>query len=174
MTTFFGTARDILGLPEVQQGLQKVPPVIERIFNLLCEKSFSSGDASHIYLNKHILLHALESYYCDLYRLTIFRGIEADYHKQAAFLIKWIVKLRPVQIHADVSNPRLPVLLCNELLAVAVGLVVLFRSVTNSVQVVTNETHYLCNLIYLLHFHSSISPEQLASELYQLEQRYLT
>jgi hypothetical protein len=173
MTTFFGTASDILGLEEVQKGLRAVPPVIERIFDLLCERSFSPEEVSQIYLNKHVLLHALESYYCDLYRLTIFRGIEADYHKQAAFLIKWIVKLRPVQIHADVVNPRLLVLLCNELLAVAVGLIVLFRSVADSTSVVTNEIHYLCNLIYLLHYHSCISPEQLASELYQLEKRYV-
>ena len=173
MTTFFGTARDILGLAEVQHGLKSVPPVIEQIFKLLCERSFSPEDACHIYLNKYLLQHAVESYFCDMYRLIIFRGIRADYHKQAAFLIKWIVKLRPIQIHADVVNPRLPVLLCNEYLAIAVGLVVLFRSITNSAQVITNEAGYICNLVYLLHFHSCISPEQLASELYQLEKRYI-
>jgi len=173
MTTFFGTASDILGLAEVQHGLKSVPPVIEQIFKLLCERAFLPEDASHIYLNKYLLQHAVESYYCDLYRLTIFRGIQADYHKQAAFLIKWIVKLRPVQIHADVINPRLPALLCNEYLAITVGLVVLFRSVINSAQVVTSESDYICNLAYLLHFHSCISPEQLASELYQLEKRYI-
>jgi hypothetical protein len=172
MTTFFGTARDILGLEEVQKGLKSVPPVIEEIFKSMCEKSFSPEDVSQMYLNRHILQHAVESYYCDLYRLTIFRGIKADYHKQAAFLIKWIVKLRPVQIHANVNDPHLPVLLCNEHLAVAVGLVILFRSVTNSAQIVAKEADYICNLVYLLHFHSCISPEQLASELYQLEKRY--
>ena len=173
MTRLFGTAEDILGLEEVQRGVKSVPPVIEQIFKRLCEKSFSPEDASNIYLNKYVLQHAVESYYCDLYRLTIFRGIRADYHKQAAFLIKWIVKLRPVQIHADVQNPRLPVLLCNEYLAVTVGLVVLFRSITDSAKVVIDEADYIHNLVYLLHFHSCISPEQLASELYLLEKRYI-
>lgn len=173
MTTFFGTARDILGLEEVQKGLRAVPPVIERVFESLWERSFSPEAASQIYLNKHVLFHVLESYYCDLYRLTIFRGIEADYHKQAAFLVKWIVKLRPVQIHADVVNPHVQVLLSNESLAVAVGLVVLFRSIADSKQVVADEAPYVCNLLYLLHDHSSLSPEQLASELYQLEKRYI-
>lgn len=102
MTRLFGTARDILELKEVQQGLRDVPPVIETVFKKLCEKSFSPEDADLIYLNKYVLQHAVASYFCDMYRLTIFRGINADYHKLAAFLMKWVVKLRPVQIHADV------------------------------------------------------------------------
>ena len=173
MTRFFGTAGDILGLDEVQQGVRDVPPVIEKIFKILCEKSYTAKDANHIYLNKYILQHAIESYFCDLYRLTIFRGITADYHKQAAFLIKWIVKLRPVQTHADVVNPSLPVLLCNEFLAITVGLVALFRSTAHPMQVVKQEADYIYHLVYLLHFHASFSPEQLASELYQLEKRYI-
>ena len=172
MTVFFGTANDIFGLTEVQHGLKSVPPVIEQVFKSLCDKSFSSEVVNRIYLNKHIVQHAVESYYLDLYRLTVFRGITADHHKQAAFLIKWIIKFRPVQIHADVFDPHLSALLSNEHLAIAVGLVVLFRSTTDSKRAIINEAEYICNLVYLLHFHSNISPEQLASELYQLEKRH--
>ena len=171
MSGFFGTADDIFNLPKVQRGLKGVPPVIEEAFKSLCDKSWSREVTGQIYLNKHIVQHIVESYYLDLYRLTIFRGIVPDHHKQAAFLIKWIIKLRPVQIHADVFNPHLSALLSNECLAITVGLVVLFRSTTNSAQAIINESGYVCNLIYLLHFHSNLSPEQLASELYQLEKR---
>ena len=174
MTVFSGTAGYILGLPEVQAGIRTTFTLAERVFQSMCVRSFCPDDANKVYLNKYVLSHTVESYYCDLYRLTLFRGITADNHKQAAFLCKWIAKLRPVQIHADATNPSLSVLLSNEYFAVAVGLVTLFRSVTTPARVIVNEADYIQNLAYLLHYHSCISPEQLASELYQLERRYLS
>jgi len=173
MTIRSGTAGYILGLPEVQGGMNTMLVLAERVFQSLCRKSFRPEDRDCMYLNKYILAHAIESYFCDLYRLTLFRGITADNHKQAAFLLKWITKLRPVHIHADAVNPSVPVLVSNEYFAVTMGLIVLFRSVLTPAKVIIDEADYIQNLSYLLHYHSSISPEQLASELYQLEKRYV-
>ena len=172
MATFSGTAQEILEHEDVQERVGCAATLVDKIFQSLLAKSFRSEDVKYLYLNKYVLKHAIESYYCDLHRLTIFRGITADRHKQAAFLIKWLTKLRPVQIHADLVNPSAPVMLSNEYLAVAVGFVILFRSVTAPNQIITVEKGYIQNLVYLLHFHSCMSPEQLASELYQLEKRY--
>jgi hypothetical protein len=173
MTAFSGTAQEILEREDVQQWVEQATTLIDKVFKSLLAKSFRSEEMEHIYLNKYILKHAVESYYCDLHRLTIFRGISADRHKQAAFIIKWLTKLRPVQIHADVVNPSIPVMLSNEYLAVAVGLVILFRSAAVPRRIITAEKGYIQNLVYLLHFHSCISPEQLASEFYLLERRHV-
>jgi hypothetical protein len=75
--------------------------------------------------------------------------------------------LHPVQIHADTLDPTVPVLLANEYLAIAVGLIVLTRRL-DIAKMLSDNKEYIQSLIYLLHFHPCCAPEQLASEMYQL------
>jgi hypothetical protein len=164
-----GSATTILNDEEVQSKITATLRFIDGTFNTLVQKMFKPEVKNQIYINRYILLNLVESYYCDLYRLTHFRGITADHHKQAAFLIKWIIMLRPIQIHADTVDPSIEILLANEFLAVAVGIIIVLRNV-HIKQIIIKENKYIANLVYLLHYHSCYSPEQLASELYQFEQ----
>jgi hypothetical protein len=121
-----------------------------------------------VYLNEDLLRETVESCYCDIYRLRVFRGIEQeDKHKQAAFLMKWIVKIRPVQIQCGFKNTPQSVLLINEILAVSTAFVIL-RIPPASLLKNPRYGDYVRNMLYLLHFHSC-SPEQLSSELFLLE-----
>lgn len=50
-------------------------------------------------MNKALLLHAVESYFLDIRRLKTFHGMErADRYKIAGYFLKWISKIKPIQI----------------------------------------------------------------------------
>ena len=156
----FFTAKDILAVPHIRQSLLLVFAVAVRSYGQYFKRL-----APDIELNKKILYEAFGSAYCDMYRLTVFRGIRhADVHKKAAFLIKWIAKLRPIHIHRCTNAP---IQYVNELFAVTVAMTVMGippNQVLDSVPL----KKYADNLVYLLHYHAC-SPEQLASELFLLE-----
>ena len=96
-------------------------------------------------LNKRILIHCVESVKIDLSRASIFHNIaHADRHKQAGYSMKWITKLRPIQID---SEKRDIYTLLNEFYAAYVG-------VSNLEDVSFNDLSEKClrNLLYTLHF----------------------
>jgi hypothetical protein len=159
-TSSFFTARDILAVPHVRRSLLTTFAVSVRSYGQYFKRL-----APDIELNKKILYEAFGSAYCDMYRLTVFRGINhADTHKKAAFLVKWIAKLRPIQIRTY-SNAQ--VQFVNELFAVMVAMTVMGIQPDHVLASVPLKK-YTDNLIYLLHYHAC-SPEQLASELFLLE-----
>jgi hypothetical protein len=120
----------------------------------------------NIDLDMSLLRETVESCFCDIYRLKLFRGIHhEDEHKQAAFFMIWIAKLRPIQIIKNSNIQHSTDVLANELFAIYAGLSILNispRFIFNSLP------DYFVNLLYLLHFHSC-SAEQLASEMSLLE-----
>lgn len=70
------------------------------IERFVCKPPFQSS--GNIHLNEDLLLQATISYYVDLYRVMGFHNIdEADNHKQAAYLFKWLTKLRPIKAVID-------------------------------------------------------------------------
>ena len=147
-------------MPHIRQSLLLVFAISVRAY-----AQYFKRLAPDIDLNKKILYEAFGSAYCDMYRLIVFRGIRhADAHKKAAFLVKWIAKLRPVQIRRY-TNAQIQYV--NELFAVMVALTVMGIPPTNVLENV-HLKKYADNLIYLLHYHAC-SPEQLASELFLLE-----
>ncbi len=124
------------------------------------------GDWDGIYLNQDILRTMVESYFCDIYRLKLFRPVTwVDAYKKAAFSMKWISKTHPVQIRRG-FKPEKATLMANEYFAVSAGIAFLnIKENQNS-----NEwfTGYWTNLIYLLYYHS-VSAETLCSELFLLK-----
>jgi hypothetical protein len=121
-----------------------------------------------IYLSLYSLREVVESNFCDVYRLKFFRGIhQEDVHKRASFLMTWIVKIRPIQFVQNTMPQKLTIY-ANELFAVFVGLN--FLNISPK-RLCNDMPNYFANLLYLLHFHSC-SPEQLASELFLLEQLF--
>ena len=129
----------------------------------------SMGHWNHLRLNEQILFEAIGSCYSDIYRLQVFRNIRhADTHKRAAFLMKWIVKYRPIQIVDNVVIRHVSTMLANEIFAVELALTMM-----NVKPEKFFNHHEFCNysnnIVYLLRFHSC-EAEQLASELFLLEQ----
>jgi hypothetical protein len=56
-------------------------------------------------LNRAILAGAIRHYFDDIDRFKDYTGSElADKHKQAAYTIKWIAKLKPIQIKIDTED----------------------------------------------------------------------
>jgi hypothetical protein len=157
----FFTAKDILAVPRIRQSLLRNFAVAVRSYAQYFKKL-----QPDIELNKKILYEAFGSAYCDMYRLTVFRGIrQADMHKGAAFLVKWIAKLRPIQIR---RYPNAQIQCVNELFAITVALTIMNISPDETLAD-AHLSRYINNLVYLLHYHPCAS-EQLASELFLLEQ----
>jgi len=89
----------------------------------------TGGDSAlnkSIGINMSILTNALYSYFYDLERLHDFHASDGNsYPKQAAYLIKWLIKEKPVWFDSEIflDNEHLE-LLCeiNEFLALRMGL----------------------------------------------------
>jgi hypothetical protein len=156
-----------LGRLSPEELLQRLDPRIKRRVDLLVDiydKNFS--DFKGVYLNRRLLLATVESCYCDIYRLKFFRPVEwIDNHKKAAYSMKWIARLRPIQIHSG-AELTTSSLMANAWYAVRLGLTLL--EIKENKRDDTWWVRYVRNLAYLLHFHS-ISVEQLSSELYVLD-----
>jgi hypothetical protein len=118
-----------------------------------------------VYLNKDLLALAITSYFDDIYRFKKYTHSErADQHKQAAYLIKWISKIRPIQISPNtVVNRR--ILLINSSFAIFVGFSFLSLKAANSIT-----PKYYKHLLYMCQYRN-ISGRQLASTLYVLEKQ---
>jgi len=74
-----------------------------------------------VYLNKDLLGLVIGSYFDDIYRYKLYSHTErADNHKQGAYIIKWISKIRPIQILPDREATK-ELLFINSSFAVFVG-----------------------------------------------------
>ncbi|MDR0328906.1 MAG: hypothetical protein LBI05_11485 [Planctomycetaceae bacterium] len=159
-TTPYFTVADILEKPQIRQEFLKDFAVSVRSY-----AQYFGHLKEYIALDKKVLHEAFASAYCDMYRLTTFRGIEnADVHKKSAFLVKWIAKMRPIRINRYISASIIGV---NESFAITIALTLM----NISPERFHGSQHlgkYIQNLMYLLHYHDC-APEQLASELFLLE-----
>jgi len=154
------TPQNILVNPMMREQILRHMQGVAGVFR----QQFSGNQ--HLVMNRALLREAVESCLCDVYRLKFFRGIhQEDIHKRAAFFMIWLARVKPIQLTTDHVQSKIEVY-ANELLALYFGLNVLDISPK---QLVTRFPKYFTNIVYLLHFHSC-SPEQLASELFLLEQ----
>jgi hypothetical protein len=155
------------------QGMLNTPLMKEKILNRLDKLNdiFKSHFAKYknIKLDMFLLRETIESCFCDIYRLKFFRNVhQEDAHKQAAFFMIWIAKIRPIQFMNEIKNLKPSELFANELFAIFTGLALLDISPRC---LRDREPEYFRNLIYLLHFHSC-SGEQLASEMFLLDRLF--
>ena len=154
------TPQHILDNPMMREQVLRHMDGITDVF----QRQFSQN--SNLVLNKALLRETVESCLCDVYRLKFFRDIhQEDIHKRAAFFMIWLAKIKPVQLTTNRVQSKCEVF-ANELLALFFGLTMLDISPK---QLISTHPQYFGNVPYLLHFHSC-SPEQLASELFLLEQ----
>jgi len=153
--------------------LQKIPPTEIREYLYVLESVFQTMKTvmklpAEIRLDIGILKHCVDSYFCDLLRMKGFHEIDIeDRHKRAAFTIKWITRLRPIQICSDAQLNK-SWLLVNELFAVFAGLKhlpVTFHAMRKDL--------YLRNLLYTLH-NRNLDVEVLSSMMFLIEKGYGT
>ncbi len=122
-----------------------------------------------ILLNKGLVYLVVKSYFDDIYRFKDYSGSElADQHKQAAYIIKWISKLRPIQILVDTDFNNEMVWI-NSSFAIYVGLN--FLHVQNIFEYISDSLYE--NLLYSTQYRN-ISGKQLATLMYTIELNALT
>lgn len=136
---------------------------------LLFENMFF-GKEPDVVLNYRLLREAIGHCICDLDRLTTFRGMDsADSHKRAAYLIKWLAKVKPVQPvisrNQAVASPKYSrrVAMANDYFAIYFGIGELDGFGRRELS-----DKYIDNMAYLLHHHS-VDADFLSSELYVLD-----
>lgn len=123
---------------------------------------------SAVYLSCPLLELVIKSYFDDIYKFKVYtRSQRADAHKQAAYQIKWISKIRPIQILPDVAVSK-KILLANSQFAVFVGLSFLFEKDDMSVIEKISPKYYE-NLVYMAQFRN-ISGKSLAFSLCALQE----
>ncbi len=152
------TARELLARlrPRIERRTKMLAGVYTALFN----------EWTGVFLNPDLLFEAVASCYCDMYRLKFFRNVQwVDDHKKAAYTMKWIARIRPIQIHRGaVATPAS--IKANACYAAYCGLALL--GIRKDWE--TNEWwgRWLGNMIYLLHYHSA-PVEFLSSEMCALK-----
>jgi hypothetical protein len=133
---------------------------LQEIFNKL-EEVFKWKSVK---LNIFVLRNMVESYYLDIDRTKAFHGIKyADKHKKAALTIKWISKLRPIQLLSDDSKDISgDVFLSNALFAINAGLSFLEIDIRRISQPFFN------HLLYISQYRE-LDGSHLATTMYVLE-----
>lgn len=129
---------------------------LESVYNEICDRW------PGVYLNPYLLRETVESYFCDVYRLKFFRPVDfANEHKKAAYTIKWISRIRPIQMIGG-HGPDTAALMGNAYFALMAAFALLkirfdagnddwWRS-------------YVTDTVYFLHYHS-VSADSLSGEM---------
>ncbi|MDR0688044.1 MAG: hypothetical protein LBF55_05065 [Prevotellaceae bacterium] len=140
-------------------------------YEKFCAHLLSPQTRAIICLNRAILSGMVRSYFDDIERFKEYTGSErADRHKQAAYTIKWIAKLKPIQIKIDEKEDKVYETASKELLevnarfAVYAGIVLFLDE--RVIPLVSKMV--LEHLVYAAMFRG-ISGHQLAFSMYLME-----
>ena len=116
-----------------------------------------------VYLNKDLLYIVVESYFDDIYRYKEYSGSErADQHKQAGYTIKWISRIRPIQLNQDTLIDK-QTLFINSSFAIYCGFSFLDLKIADTIT-----PHFFKHLLYITQYRQ-LSGKQLATMFYVLE-----
>jgi hypothetical protein len=115
-------------------------------------------------LNASLLELMVISYFDDIYRFKEYSGsVRADRHKQAAYTIKWISKIKPIQIIPNKIVDK-GLILINASFALYVGFSFLDKEISKCIS-----ERYIKHLLYSC-LYRDVSGRALASTLYVIEQ----
>jgi hypothetical protein len=118
---------------------------------------------SSVYLNTDILSIVIKAYFDDIYRYKLpSHTVRADNHKQGAYIIKWLSKLRPIQILPNKEVLK-ELLFINSSFAIFVGFAFLKLNVFDVI-----ETNFYKHLLSETQYRN-ISGKNYASILYLIE-----
>ena len=117
----------------------------------------------HVYLNKDLLAIVVGSYFDDIYKYKLYsHSKRANSYKQGAYIIKWISKIRPIQILPNIEATK-ELLFINASFAIFVGFSFLKLNVFNTI-----EPHFYKHLIYETQYRN-ISGKNYTNILYLIE-----
>ena len=109
--------------------------IITEQFRLFIEMQAKNTKDS-VYLNLVLLRPAIVSYYYDIHRYKDFSGSEwANKYKQAAYIIKWIVRFRPIQIKESTKHVSSEILDINIKFALFCGFAFLGKKVIDLIMI---------------------------------------
>jgi hypothetical protein len=122
-----------------------------------------------VYLNNAFLELAVTAYFDDIERYKMFSGAErADNHKQSAYTIKWIAKIKPIQLlpvsDENKDNYSTGLIDINLHFAIYSGIILFLRK--GIFQLMSEQ--FLNHLIYSLRYRN-ISGKQWALSMFLLE-----
>ncbi|MDR1937779.1 MAG: hypothetical protein LBQ73_04685 [Tannerellaceae bacterium] len=136
--------------------------MINSLFEVYIEKNNEQLQDS-VYLNADLLDLAIISYYDDIYRYKEYSNVKyADRHKQAAYTLKWLSKMKPIQIKEGYSANKYA-LNVNGSFAIFVSLTFLRTEVAKNIS-----DSYLNFLLYSC-LYRNISGKLFAGSFYLLE-----
>ncbi|EWY42880.1 hypothetical protein N825_02455 [Skermanella stibiiresistens SB22] len=96
----FDETNDLAELPEDDQLKRIVRrcAYLQETFEKYNSRLITTG-LTGATMNKVLLINCVESYFLDINRLKAFHGMErADRFKIAGYLLKWLCKIKPIQI----------------------------------------------------------------------------
>ena len=147
-----------------EKTLKRFDSLLEMFQTFLDEEIFSEN----VYLNQGLLYKAVYSYFVDLQRTKCFHNISfADQHKKAAFTMKWLSKVKPIQIKHTVQVDQIDeeTLQANEWFALVAGISFLDLSIDSL------PDHYINNILYILQYRD-VECLVLSSKMYLLEKSF--
>jgi len=122
-----------------------------------------------VYINEALLYRSVYSYYVDLQRTKCYHNIPlADPHKKAAFTMKWLTKVKPIQIKHTIEVDQIDEVTqqANEWFAFIAGMSFLDTSIDKI------PDHYISNILYILQYRD-IECLVLSSQMYLLERSFI-
>ena len=147
---------------------EKVFNTLKSMYTSFCS-NFTEETLKPVRLDRGLLFLVVKSYFDDIYRFKDYTGSKsADRHKQAAYLIKWISKLRPIQIVSEITPYSNEIIWINSSFSLYVGLI--FLDVPNIFASLSDSMYE--TLMYTTQYRY-ISGKQLSPLLYLIEKEAL-
>ncbi len=132
---------------EQEERIKDRVKILYNLFEMRTKNLYLKGTR----LNLCVLRDCVTSYFYDIKRIKDFHKINfIDGHKQAAFMMLWISRLKPVQIppHKDIDKTTF---LANEIFALTAGISFLDEKI--EIEDIYNlSPKYLKNILYTLHY----------------------
>jgi len=157
----FSFYKEVIGADNNEERILTKCNFLINIFNSF-KKTFK---VDNVYINRSLLYLAVDSFFGDVEKLKINMNITIlDEHKRASLTIKWINKIRPVQLNDDASVGRNE-LFVNELFALIAGFGCLDINISSIPEKIID--NYLYSLKY-----NDLNEKQFSRELYFFEKLY--
>ena len=151
-------------LIKIQRDTQEAKrfDTLVKLFDIFIEMEEYKDIKESVYLNKELLAVTIKSYFDDIYRYKLYAHSEfADKDKKSGYLIKWLAKIKPIQILKDaIFSEKLAGV--NSFFAVFVGLVFLEIKPDSNYMKKIIESELYDELLYTASFRD-ICPKQLSS-----------
>ena len=152
--------QNLINEERTEQERERFDTIIE-LYNGFVEEN--PDMKTSVYLNEDLLGIVIGSYFDDIYKYKLYSHSErANNHKQGAYIIKWISKIRPIQILPNIKVTE-ELLFINASFAIFVGFSFLELNVFDTI-----EPDFYKHLIYEAQYRN-ISGKNYASILYLIE-----